>query len=70
MNINSLSSSLLSSQLKTTQNSQQSLAASTMKNAMNSPKQFLDLLEQSINVKNTIQLADKQGIGTNVDLYI
>jgi hypothetical protein len=70
MNIGSLGNSLLKSQIHNVKESQQSLATSQLKSAMNSPKQYLNLLEASVAVKNTINLAQSQGIGTNVDITI
>ena len=68
MNISPVGSSLLYNQVQNTKESQQSLASGTMKNALNSPQQYLNLLEQSVSVKNSVQLA--QGIGVNVDAIV
>ncbi len=47
-------------------NSQMSAAAHTLKGAMHSPEKYLQLLEQSINVKQAENLASSSGIYVDV----
>ena len=68
MNVNAVGNMLLANQMQSTKNSQQSLTTNSLKNAMDSPQQFLQLLEQSVAVKNTIDIAN--GIGINVDTKV
>jgi len=62
MNISSIGGTMLSNSMQATKNAQQSLSTNSLKNVMDTPKQFLDLLEQSIAVNNTKNIASSLGM--------
>lgn len=65
MNIGAVGFSNLATQM---QSANQSFAANTLKTAMNDSQQFLQLLEQSINVTNVENIASE--LGMNVDVRV
>ena len=68
MNVNPIGSNMLYNTMQTANRSQQSLGTNLLKNAMDTPKQFMDLLERSIAVKSSVNLAN--GLGINVDTMV
>jgi hypothetical protein len=65
MSVSAIGSNALYNQMQSVNKLQQSLSTNTLKSAMNSPQQYLDLLQQSISVKSSVDLAN--GLGINVD---
>ena len=68
MNVNSISNNILMNGIQSANRTQQSLSSNSLKDAINAPQQFLALLEQSINVKSSVDLAN--GLGINVDTSV
>ena len=68
MNVNSIGNDYLTKQIQSATQSQLSLAGNSLKSAMDTPKQFMELLEQSIAVKNSITVANE--LGMNLDVSV
>jgi hypothetical protein len=68
MGISSIGGASLANQMQAVRSNQQSMTSNTLKSAMDTPKQFLDLLEQSVSVKQATNIAS--GLGINVDTTV
>lgn len=62
MNITATGMNSFTNAVNKTSNLQTSMAASTLKGAINAPEQYMQLLEQSIAVKNSNNIASSMGI--------
>jgi len=66
--ISSVGFSNFYSQIQTAKSVQQNFATNSLQSAMDTPKQFLQLLEQSVAVEQATQAASNLGI--NVDVRV
>lgn len=68
MSVGSVGNNVLATAMQQVQPSKQSAAMTQMKGALEQPEQLLELLEQSISVKNASEIAN--GLGINLDMTI
>jgi hypothetical protein len=64
--MNSLANSLHSARKDT----YQAAATSTLKSAMQTPEQFMALLDASISVQNATAISNATGIGSGIDVTV